>query len=311
MLRDNEKGAALVMVMIMLVVGSIFVAVMLRSVRTHMNTAVHEENMSQAFYSAESGVEYVRANKSNTIDKIKENNNEDEIYNSSDLSLSENMDKLDFSVYIEDKSEIKLKSVGKINDMEKEITFNLRYGDGYKSLNIKERGVDEHYNVDGGGDFSKYFFVSNNFSDDWDEFIKQSLGETRESFEGRANEYEEDEIPNNFNESAIVKGDLAGSGINVEGSILVIDGSLGGPGSSISIKDSVIVVKDWIDLRGISKPSIKLEESLIFVFGKSSGTGKMKEKYVNLSGAGNFDIIPRDLPEDFDLKIRVHNWQQK
>ncbi|SDL59632.1 pilus assembly PilX N-terminal domain-containing protein [Halarsenatibacter silvermanii] len=67
MFRNNEKGIALIMVLIMLAVVGVLAAMLLSSARTHSNIAMHEENMSKAFHSAEAGVEFVKANISDVV----------------------------------------------------------------------------------------------------------------------------------------------------------------------------------------------------------------------------------------------------
>ncbi|MGM0502701.1 MAG: hypothetical protein ACQERJ_09230, partial [Bacillota bacterium] len=62
MFKKNEDGAALVLVLILLLVGTVLVTALATTARNHINIAVHEEGMSKAFHNAESGVEYVRAN---------------------------------------------------------------------------------------------------------------------------------------------------------------------------------------------------------------------------------------------------------
>src|SRR6056297_345181 len=183
MLRDNEEGAALVMVMIMLIVGSIFVTVMLRSVNTHMNVAVHEEGMSQAFYSADSGVEFVKAN----INKINLNS-----INTGDYLVAEdtnNDGELEFS-YTDTKYWIDSSILG-IDDIKfnivvssvsgnpsftsegnytstsgrhysEEIKFNISAGSGLKSFNIQkdqDKEIDEHYNEAGPGNLTEHINI--------------------------------------------------------------------------------------------------------------------------------------------------------
>ena len=73
MFKKNEDGAALVLVLLLLLVGTVLVTALATTARNHINIAVHEEGMSKAFYNADSGVEYVKAN-IDDIEKFKEDN---------------------------------------------------------------------------------------------------------------------------------------------------------------------------------------------------------------------------------------------
>lgn len=90
MFYKKEDGMALIMVLLMLIVGSVLVSALFISVRAHIRTAVHEEAMSKAFYAADSGAEFVKAN----IEEISFNDiSEDEekylkIDNNGDINLS-------------------------------------------------------------------------------------------------------------------------------------------------------------------------------------------------------------------------------
>ncbi|MFW6016685.1 MAG: hypothetical protein ACOCRK_09625, partial [bacterium] len=212
-----------------------------------------------------------------------------------------------FRVKVVDKDDYKFLSEGQYNDINKEITFNLRYGDGYNSVNIQGRGETDHFNFTGGGDLLKYIGVRDfNNKDDWKEFVKEILGE---DFFTRDDVKRDPDNTNRFEDTiAEVKDNI--NSTTIENSIVVIEGSLGGPGGGpgkVEIKNSVVVVKDWIDIRGGSSID-DWEEPMIYIFADSKSKN---DYYFDVRGTGDFDIIPRDLPEDFDLKIRVHNWQQQ
>lgn len=72
--REKNQGIAFILVLIVLVAVGTLVSALLRSSRTHISTAVHEENMSQTFYAADSGVELVRSYREMIVSDLKEDN---------------------------------------------------------------------------------------------------------------------------------------------------------------------------------------------------------------------------------------------
>src|SRR6056297_736469 len=74
---NKNDGVALVLVMSLMVLGGILIPVLMRSTETHIDVAQHKESMSKSFYSADSGVEFVKANSKEIFNKIEssEDNN--------------------------------------------------------------------------------------------------------------------------------------------------------------------------------------------------------------------------------------------
>ena len=55
MIKKNESGAALVIVLILLVTGSLLIGSLFVVAQSHINSAVREEGNSKAFYYADAG----------------------------------------------------------------------------------------------------------------------------------------------------------------------------------------------------------------------------------------------------------------
>ncbi|MDZ7672694.1 MAG: hypothetical protein U5K53_07680 [Halanaerobiales bacterium] len=168
----KQDGAALVLVILLLLVGTILINALFMTVRSYINTMPHEEAMSKAFYSADSGVEFVKAN----LGKINLNS-----INNGDYLVAEDTNgdgELEFSytdtkywigssiLGIDDiKFNIVISSVS-VNpsfisegtytskngrEYSEEIKFDISAGSGLKSFNIQDKDIDEHFNESGPG----------------------------------------------------------------------------------------------------------------------------------------------------------------
>ncbi len=160
MYRDNEKGIALIMVLIMLAVVGVLTAMLLSSARTHSNLARHEESMSKAFHSAEAGVEFVRAglysgeldlNSAETGKFIDENHS----FSDEEIWLKENtFDKIElenvkFKVEVENNvGTIELLSTGEYERYNEEILLVFTFGGDRNFIGFTEENEVYNFGVD-------------------------------------------------------------------------------------------------------------------------------------------------------------------
>lgn len=165
----NEDGAALVLVLLLLIVGTVLVGALLSSARNHINITVHEEAMSKAFYSADSGVEFVRANieeiiKLETIDEGYYLNNSEEhieIDNEEFWITFDDSEDIKFKIKVDkyDGNSINLISTGQYNNynQEIEVVYSLGSGNG-GFLGVTENNEVYNFNIDD---------IPNNFGDNY------------------------------------------------------------------------------------------------------------------------------------------------
>lgn len=198
-LNKNEDGIALIMVLLVLIVVGVLAAALLASSRTHVSTAIHETEMSQAFYAADSGVELLRAYLGNIIYGFYE----DDDYNSfndfeafegyyinSDYKGAAGIDDIfmdeeniyvfdngaEFSVKVSNVKHNKIEfiSTGEYsfdgnNNIEKNIEFEISLGDVFNNFNIFRRHDDDEEHYDDAGDGLGGFISLIDFDDVADE----------------------------------------------------------------------------------------------------------------------------------------------
>lgn len=173
MIIKNESGAALVVILILLVTGALLIGSLFVVSQSHINSAVREEGNSKAFYYSDAGVEFVKSSSNNDKINLTQISSEEKylVYDesesssipfkfekeidieeqqkfitASDLLGSAENSSLKFSIKAEKDGGIyKFNSTGYsyINNKEfkKNITFNLRSGLGSsnKIFNILEK----------------------------------------------------------------------------------------------------------------------------------------------------------------------------
>jgi hypothetical protein len=175
MLIKEEKGAALVLTILFLLVGTTLLGGLFVSVRGYLNTSVHKEGISKAFHAADSGVELVKANVNESVFDSMNNDEFLSIYEDAGSLKMEFVDseklidfnKFDsnfsddykFTIKVKDAANKTLVSTGKYSSSGREYTENIQFqiqnvGSINKNFNIKKEPNlpdENHYNIDGGG----------------------------------------------------------------------------------------------------------------------------------------------------------------
>ena len=310
MLRDNEEGIALIMVLIMLTVVGVLGAMLLRTARTHTDIAVQEEGRSQAFHSAEAGVEFVRANANDALQKINNNSDGDIIYN------EEFEDNINFEVMIEDKDSNTLVSKGIYNSVNEEeysekIQFDLLWGEGLRNFNIRRRyeNDEEHYFIAGNEKrLRKYISLRDEEGMDFEEYVTDKIGKytSFEDFDDFQDEAVErsgyDDI--NWNDDDIIYVDgYLGVGRDISDKIIVIDDYLY-LGPQTDINNSIIIVRNYMHGHGNAS---EWESPLILIYGEDDDV----DDYLDLRGGGGLEIDPEGLPEEATIELDTRNWEQQ
>ncbi|MFO7815581.1 MAG: hypothetical protein R6V14_07635 [Halanaerobiales bacterium] len=341
----KQNGAALVLVILLLLVGTLLINALFITVRSYIKTMPHEEAMSKAFYSADSGVEFFKSNMSkinfNSIDNgdylvVEDSDDNGEL----EFSFTDTkywiesdileVDDIRFNISVDSTSgkptfvsEGNYESTNGRQYSEK-IKFDISAGSGLKSFNIQDQNKNKHFNQAGqdvlsdivniydweANNFIKFaqIFLSNSFFDG-DDFADDDTVDLY--YENNDVEFKNDIING---ENIIVKrGNLKMSKTTITDSIIVVDGNLSINPSKNYIKNSVIIVKDYVNASGISS-SESFENSMFFIY--SDDTNK-KDYYLDFRGTGNIEIIPEDvklelvnIPDGYQPKFSVNGWEQ-
>ncbi len=341
----NEEGMTLVMVIILIVVGSILVTTLLAAVRTHMNTAVHEESMSQAFYAADSGVELVRGNSKEIFEKfdeaednfyLEEKNNE---LNFHDINSKDNIpwfnfgDEVKFSIKVLDSEEIIFLSKGKhtINEkILKEIEFKLVPVPSFvNTFNLTDRteeyDYEDHFSLLGGSYEDQIHLTSwPDFDEDenfWEPYFDEELNfdehfENGDDYTIDEGIYEEYRLYDNS-----LDINLQGTNEKIQDSIIIVDGHINiNMSDKEEIKNSIIIVKDYILVEGTAT----INDTLLLIYGDEIYDHGSHTGFLTDAGAEATIIISEVLPKPgFDEFIitelgegeigdlALEHWQQK
>ena len=336
----KQEGAALVLVLVLLLVGTILINALFITVRSYIKTMPHEEGMSKAFYSADSGVEFVKANMNNiNFNSInngdylvaEDSNNDGEL----EFSFTDNKYWIDSSVLEVDDMRFNIKvysasgdpsfvsegTYESTNDKQynEEIKFNITAGSGLKSFNIQEKEVDDHYNESGPGnlidhiniydwgaeDFISFarIFLSNSFFDNG-EFADDSKDIVDQYYENTNVNFEKENIDG---KNIIIKnGNLRINKTEINNSILVIEGNIDFDPPKNKISNSIVIVKGNISSQGNSA-SADFENNMFFIY---SDEANKKGYYLDFRGTGSFNINPGDLPDEYQPNLSISGWEQ-
>jgi hypothetical protein len=329
----DEKGAALMLVLLLMIIGTILVGALFTTVRSHLSTAVHQEAMSKAFNSAESGVEFIRGN----IDKIDFSSlNEDEYLSVSidedDIDMkfdnteewidSDTLDNdffedIQFNIQVEENSgDITFISTGKYDSSGREykekIKFDIAGGSNFKSFNIQFKGEDvDHYNEAGPGNLVDHIYIHDWGTEDFNSFLSLFLSDSFFDNIDDNYRYEDENVSfNNENingENLYIKnGDLTIKKTEINNSIVVIDGDLDFNPPKNEINNSVILVKGNVSSQGASANS-DLNNNMVFIYANETNN---QGYYLDFRGTGSFNVNPQDLPEEYQPKLSINNWKQ-
>ena len=340
MLWKKQDGAALVLVILMLLVGTILVNALFVTVRSHIRTVPHEEAMSKAFYSADSGVEFIKSNlnkinisaiSSGDYLAVQDENDDGELeisftgsktwIDSDDLDV----DDIKFNIRVDSTSgnpsfisEGVFESVyGK--QYTERIKFDISAGSGYKTFNIQDKGVSNHYNESGPGNLTDHINIYDFGADNFIDFAKLFL--TGGFFDGNDfaddNSDDVDVFYENSNvdfknqlvdaQNIIIKnGNLTMKKATINNSIVVIDGYLDFDPPDNYINNSVILVKDYISSQGASA-SANFDNNMFFIYSNDSNTNGY---YLDFRGTGNFNINPGNLPDEYQPDFSIDGWEQ-
>ncbi|MCC3143732.1 hypothetical protein LJ207_00130 [Halanaerobium sp. Z-7514] len=340
----NEDGAALILVLLFLLVGTVLVGALFTSVRGHISTSVHEESIAKAFHNADSGVEFINSRLNQIqLNDIEENyslklengeiefNSADNWIDGEDLGLDES--KIKFKITADDLDNengdffISKGLYRANNDREytQEIRFAISFGSGsgMRNFNIQDREIgenDEYYRIDGqDGDIKKAINIDDWGTESFAEFSNIFLNDDFFDFDDPDNlKFDTDKfvtidskIENDLKDSIIyVASDLEISHSDVENSIIVINGKME-MGAQTNIINSVIIVRDYVEMSGASSAK-DWENPTFSVFGKNSKSHGNREYYLRLSGVGSFDVgaDSSQLPDDFRNEVSISSWEQ-
>ena len=324
LLFNNEKGIALIMALIMLVlVGGLTAAFMITNV-FNLNQTASDLDRERAFYAAEAGINYVKAY---VYDELKNRDIDEiimEINAIDEQELDYNHDGIyKFKLEVENNtSPYRIKSTGWANKgsyNEKSVTLTIKYGSPYANGNgmpiedlldgLKE--VDKSILLEGGyGNPDPASNVKNNL-------IKtDNITEHLETFSW--NYWWDNENISGNDKIIIEEGDLGSQSRNdaiiKEGAIIIVKGDLYINNHS-DIKNSLIIVNGNV----ITSPQSAFENNLMLIYGnshtiKSSGGpgGDQGNPYNDWSfDLNNFPIegLP-ELPENDNGINRFFNWQR-
>ena len=346
----NDKGIALIMVIIMLVIVGGLSAALLISSRGHVRTSIHEQTMAQAFHSAEAGVEIARANSNKIFSEtsgktVNEENGEFIKIDSDNVNIvddgakwhefSDSEINFNLKIVANDDNKITLLSEGRYefdNEIIKRIKFDLSKSEieftGFNEVfNIKKDDdideMEDHYNLSGppGGyninipgydEEGNYFEEENYWSDieTWEDFWQSYVHESHFTIR---EEYDLSYAGGDIvnQEIIYVGGDLSISGNSeIYDSIFVVDGNISTGHGTPHIKDSVIIVKDYVDIGGTPH----FDDSLVLIYGEDSFPGNDK---IFLDDSGwiatgvNFPKDGNDFGGDFPPIVSIENWEQQ
>lgn len=282
----NEDGAALVLVLLLLLVGTVLVGVLLTTAGNYINVAAHEEGISKAFYNADSGVEFVKVNleKINFASFEEEQEyylefredtlevKEDEVWiTGEDLDID--TDDIEFKIKVKKDGEFTFNSTGryKINsgkEYTKKIKFDLNTTANMKNFNLKKdknKEEKDHYKEAGPGHLEDHITFN-----EWPDFDFLKL--TKEFLDEDL--FIEDDFDNSSFDHFYSDGDFNLSDIKDQNNIvenkniLIRNGNLdissGGKKADRSpevIKNSIIIVEGRLDIDA----KLEIDNSIIFV----------------------------------------------
>ncbi|TDP96958.1 hypothetical protein C7957_10653 [Halanaerobium saccharolyticum] len=335
----NEEGAALVLVLLFLLIGTILVGTIITTARNHINIAVQKEGISKAFHNAESGVEYVRANiddiVSDGIEKI----------DSEDLNLES--DNIKFEI-IKENGGNKFTSRGFYGtssgkEFKQEITFNITYslGNANKTFNLEADIEGDEPTANEMNSllhsqaqilFPTFISISSEIKPNWDDW--EEIRDDSEGWNGDSNLSEQIVTFNssnngNGNNNNKGNGNNNNNGnndkykitdsISVKNSIIFVDGDLE-INPHIDWGNSIIITNGTLKFNGT--PNSSLKNSIFFVYNKDNENNNV------LHTAGQIDFEEWELELDFEeldfeklpvdfnkensifLEKEVTNWRQ-
>lgn len=332
MRTNNQNGAALVIVLIFLITAAVLVASLFIVAKNHINSAVREEGISKAFYNADAGVEFIKANAAeinlssiNDGDSLEYENenvdfNQDETYvTASDLNINDSQ--LEFSVKAEKNNNIvKFTSTGiyRVNNKEfkKNITFNLSKGLGSvnKIFNILEKPGEEIIMKSKASELNEDMALKSadisptlekwqevmNGADNWSDVITNSPG----SGNGQGNGNNSTIYNGIFVKSS---GDETLQGNTFKNSILLINGDLTLKPQN-SFENTIVIIDGDFKVKGA--PNFDVDNTLFFIYNAQEVQIAGNPK--NINPAVDYSKLPIDLTAEgtnlFETKIT--NWNE-
>lgn len=323
MFKKNEDGAALVLVLFLLLIGTILVGTIITTARNHINIAVHEEGMSKAFHNAESGVEFVRGNKDYILDNIEDEDNYyltfdkeaqvdkvkinkyeniDDIktITDDDLDISNAKD-LEFEITInKNNSKYQVKSKGFYNSnsdkiYKQEIKFDIVYsfGNANKTFNLEadiegskptESEKDSLLNSQAQVLFPTFISIKSEIEPSLNAWNDIRYDDDTEEWNGDSSLSEQ--IVNFSNNNNKLK-----NAVLIKNSIIFVDGDLE-INPHIEWENSIIIIDGTLKFNGT--PNSSLLNSMFFIYNKDD-----EDKNV-LHPAGNIDFDEWNLDLDFE-----------
>ena len=340
MFYKKEEGAALVLVLVLLLVGTVLVTALASTVSNHINIAIHKEGMSKAFHYAESGVEFMRANKDDEVFKNIENGVN--YY----VSFDKAADEIEINEYENEKEIEAITDDLNFNNAEN-IEFKITISENSNDYEVISEGIyesnsDNNYTqkitfdiISSGGSFNKTFNVKHDYNPDNDHnsnLLKKIISQSASTFYpekmtinkdidpdwefweslGKENENKEE----NKNEKIIYHDSFTTKKVTPTwiDSIIIINGDLTvNPGSDF--ENSIIVVNGSITING--SPARKLTNSVFFAYGNDV---KKNKPILKINGNPkswgtdlDFDKLPEVLTEKTNANKNdneITNWNQ-
>ena len=323
---NNQQGVTLIMVLILLVAASVLIGSLFIVARSHIDTVSREEANIKAFYNADSGVEFVKAN----LENIEFNNlSEDETnkylqfdaddnliftdnkyyFDGNKLNLNNSM--LNFSLEASKKSGIyKFTSTGKYQAAGKEfikrINFELETNKNNFNKLFNVQTDNENIELKGkAADLDEELLtMSATISPSWDKW--QSLRDDADNWSdikqnGKNNLYQ-GIIANKIGDLKLNNKDTF---LN---SILFIDGDLT-IGPQNEWENSIIILNGNLKTNGF--PTHGISNSVFFIY--NADTIHLAGNFPdNIEREIDFSTLPSEFNQSIDniLPLSLKNWQQ-
>jgi hypothetical protein len=322
---NNQDGLTLIMVLTLLVVASVLIGSLFTVVRSHINTVSREEANIKAFYNADSGVEFARANLehikyttlTNTDDKYLKFNDENNLvfdnpeyfFDKNNLNLNDS--KLKFSLKAIKKSEIiEFTSTGSYQSNGEEITKHIYFElesnrDNFNKLFNVKADSDDIVLKGKASDLDDVFLnLSEEIYPDWDDW--QILRDEADNWSdikktGNWNTYTGVIAKTNGNLKLNNKDTFVNSIIFIDGDLTI--------GSQTEWENSLIIINGNLKVNGF--PTQGINNSVFFTY--NTNTFHLAGNFPDDIEQGiDFNNLPAEFNQVKDklLIFRLKNWQQ-
>ena len=322
---NNQHGVTFVMILILLVSASVLVGSLFTIVRSHIDTVSREEANTKAFYNADSGVEFVRANVENinfnnldaNQEKYLQFNDEKELifdkpeYFFDENNLDLNNSKLKFSLKaVRDTEIIKFTSIGKYQNNSEEVTEKINFDlesnreNFNKVFNVQPKNNDIDLKGKASDLDDTFLNMSENLFPKWDDW--QDLKDNADNWSdikqsGKGNIYDGVITKTSNNLKLNDKEKFVNSIIFIDGDLTI--------GPQIEWENSLIIINGNLKANGF--PTQGLNNSVFFTY--DTDTIHLAGNFPDDIEKGiKFDNLPAEFTQIKDdiLILEFKNWQQ-